>query len=210
MTLSTAQIDALLARNPSLALRVAEWDALMYLFTYEQGPAPWLTYEIPIPGQIPQAGLWLNDSVLGIVVVFPDAKGVLRFTTAAAPPPNAEALGSYGVIPVLGGVADFVETIAISAAILAGLWFAWPFLASTRPRTNPRRRRRKNPPGRGRMILSNPGRNVVIGNEVEKIFYRKGQPHACDAECRRSDHRYVHTFERKFPLIGRADGMLEI
>jgi len=63
----------------------------------------------------------------------------------------------------------------------------------------PARRRRNPPEGR-----------VMIGDEVEKIFYRKGQQHDCDEKCKAADHRFVHTFTSKFPLWGYEDGHLEI
>lgn len=66
--------------------------------------------------------------------------------------------------------------------------------------------------GRRRTKLKNPkGGRWMIGDEVEAIYYRKGQPHSdCDAKCKAADHRFVHRFKRKFPLIGRPDGLLEI
>lgn len=62
-------------------------------------------------------------------------------------------------------------------------------------------RPRRNPPG-----------EVVIGNEVLLILYRKGQAHACDDECAAADHMYVHEFEKGPPakFIGLPNGSLEI
>lgn len=49
----------------------------------------------------------------------------------------------------------------------------------------------------------NNARIVEIAPYVDAIFYSFGnKPHLdCDAECKRSGHRYQHTFEKPFPLL---------
>lgn len=56
-----------------------------------------------------------------------------------------------------------------------------------------------------------PARKVMIGDQVEKIWYRKGQAHECDRDCAAADHRFVHVMDKKFPLIWDLQtGKLEI
>lgn len=52
----------------------------------------------------------------------------------------------------------------------------------------------------------------VIGDQVLSVIYRKGQPHDCNAECRRKDHVFEHVFDprKKIPVLGLPDGRVEI
>lgn len=57
--------------------------------------------------------------------------------------------------------------------------------------------------GRKPKRLSNP-RMVTIAPRVDSISYSFGDPPVahgdCDAECKKAGHRYVHDFDKDFPL----------
>lgn len=60
-------------------------------------------------------------------------------------------------------------------------------------------------------IRSNPPEGPgVLYDQIGGFWARKGQAHACDAECRRADHWYEHVFTVKYPVIGTKDGYLRI
>lgn len=46
----------------------------------------------------------------------------------------------------------------------------------------------------------------LVSDQVEEIFYRKGQPHACDAKCKAAGHRYRHKFSKRVPITVGRDG----
>ena len=71
---------------------------------------------------------------------------------------------------------------------------------SRRPVMNPRRAKRKNPPGQITRIYG----------RVLRIEAQKTGKHQCDAACKRCGHRYYHDFRRKPSMYGLPDGSILI
>ena len=74
----------------------------------------------------------------------------------------------------------------------------------TKARQIIRRSKRSNP-------RNNDSSGVIIYGRVLRIEAQKTQPHRCDSECKRFQHRYFHDFRVKnAKLIGMPDGTLMI
>lgn len=173
----------------------------------ESGGASELSY--PADGQA------ILDQVLGgYVLVWRDASArwhyidlsddptlAAQFNLAPYVSPGASFLQNAldQAYKVFGGVGELVSWVPW----IVGGWIVISLLSvAGAPRRNPPRRRQ---------YRTNPPDSIEIGFPVEKVLYRKRPGHGdCDAECRSNGHRYVHTFKKGFPLIGRANGKLEI
>ena len=57
---------------------------------------------------------------------------------------------------------------------------------------------------------SNPGKPVLIYQNVDRIYATKKQSHICDDECKKSGHRYFHDFKSKPRMYGLPNGDLLI
>lgn len=58
-------------------------------------------------------------------------------------------------------------------------------------------------------VQRNPKRVLIYGN-VQRIYAQKTQPHICDADCKKHDHRYFHDFTSKPKMYGLPNGDLLI
>lgn len=99
--LSGSEVDTLLARNPSIAARVLEWNALISTLDWSQVQQAGGLFEFTfhIPGAIPANGICFTDSSYGDVIIFPDASGVLHFTINGGCA-SAERVGPSGLPPL--------------------------------------------------------------------------------------------------------------
>jgi hypothetical protein len=76
--LTTTQVAQFLARHPIIATQVAETEAVMKFGLYDYDYNPALQWKLP--GVIPPWGTQVQDSVFGIVTVFPARSGDWYYT----------------------------------------------------------------------------------------------------------------------------------
>lgn len=76
--LTTSQIASFLARHPIISSQVAETEAVMKFGLYDYDYNPALQWKLP--GVIPPWGTQVQDSVFGLVTVFPARDGTWYYT----------------------------------------------------------------------------------------------------------------------------------
>lgn len=121
-TLSSWEVAAFLARHPVIASKVATHNALALTHDCNNITAPWSIWDpFAISGPIPGAGLSVEDSEHGTVVVFPDAECNLHYTAVVEPgtfDPSQLDLPTYESPPAEGSV---LEDIAAGLGTVGGL-----------------------------------------------------------------------------------------
>lgn len=119
--LKADEVDAFLARNPSVGARVIEFNALVFAFGWDQirTEPGFLEFDMTIPGAIPPDGIAVQDSVFARVVIFPDASGNLHFT-AFAPAGVGHDVGATG-LPPLPDPSKIVSYLFLGGLALGGL-----------------------------------------------------------------------------------------
>lgn len=119
--LTSQEITDFLSRNGTVATQVEEFNLLDLFSTYEQSPGTddfltWLQ-SVYINSPIPAYGITVNDSVLGSVVVFPDASGVLHFTQVIGASPTSQSTQPVGA----GGQAPIIPPALLTGSGLASI-----------------------------------------------------------------------------------------
>jgi len=129
--LSSSQVAELLSRNGTLHNLVTEFNILDFFGTYTQSVSDvdFLTWLLGVDSPIPPAGVAVQDSVFGPVIVFPDASGVLRFTQVIGGQVPASVLwigaGGQSLVPALPTIPQLTGGIGL---LLFGLGAVYLYL----------------------------------------------------------------------------------
>lgn len=102
--LNEIQVESVFSRFPTLRARVIEFNLLVSVLTWDQVRTTpgFLEFDIDIPGAIPSDGVYVQDTVFGIVICFPDALGTLHFTGNNTSSSSAHQVGTSGVASLPG------------------------------------------------------------------------------------------------------------